>query len=310
LGNYLITQLPLEIVMKRVLKWIGIIVIVLVVLVGVLHFVGKARLDQAPEVTTRPVTVPTDAEAVARGEHLVRNVSLCVGCHGENLEGQVFFDGEIGSYLAASNLTSGQSGIGATFSDADWERAIRHGVGGDGRTLVIMPSRLYSHYNDEDLGAVIAYLKQLPPVDSDLEPRRMGFPGTVLGGVVGYNDFTQIGRIEHEQVGMSAPVEGATAEYGEYLSYIGACRECHAENLAGNFAPDGPPMGPNLTPGGELQVWSEADFITLIRTGVKPSGAELNGEEMPWEVYSQMTDVELQALWAYLQSLPALPNNQ
>jgi cytochrome c553 len=299
--------------MKRVLKWMAIVLGGLVVFVGltavILHFVGKARLDQASEVTTRPVTVPTAAEAVDRGEHLIRNVSLCVSCHGENLEGQVFFDGELGSYLAAPNLTSGQSGIGATMSDADWERAIRHGVGGNGRTLVIMPSRLYSHYSDEDMGALIAYLKQLPPVDSDLEPRRMGFPGTVLGGVLGYNEFTQIGRIDHEQVGAVAPVEGVTAEYGEYLSYIGACRECHAENLAGNFIPDGPPMGPNLTPGGELQGWSEADFMTVIRTGVKPSGAELNGEEMPWEMYSQMTEEELQALWAYLQSLPALPNN-
>jgi len=300
--------------MKRVLKWIGIVLGSLVVLVGltavILHFVGQSRLEAAPDVTTRPVTVPTDAAAIARGEHLANSVSLCAGCHGENFAGDVLIDGEIGVYVAAPNLTAGRGGVGATLSDADWEQAIRHGVGGDGRTLIIMPSSFYSHYSDEDMGALIAYFKQLPAVDSDLEPRRVGFPGTILGGVVAYADFTHVGRIEHEQVGMMAmPVEGTTAEYGEYLSYIGVCRECHAANFAGSFTPDGPPMGPNLTPGGELQGWTEADFVTLIRTGVKPTGTQVNAEEMPWEMYSGMTDGELQALWAYLQSLPALPNN-
>ena len=295
--------------MKRVLKWIGIVLAVLVVLAGVLHFVGKGRLEKAPEVTTRPVDVPTDTEAMARGEFLVHNVSGCIFCHGDNLEGDVLLDGELGSYIPAPNLTSGQGGIGATYSDADWELALRHGVGADGRTLVIMPSRFYAHYSDEDMGAMIAYLKQVPPVDSDLQPRRMGFPGTVLGGVVGYNEFTQVGRIDHEQVGQNSPAEGATAEYGEYLSQIGMCRECHAENLAGNVGEDGPPPGPNLTPGGELQGWTEDDFITLIRTGVKPTGTEIDGEMMPWEMYRNLSDTELQALWAYFQSLPALSNN-
>ena len=298
--------------MKRVLKWIGIVIGSLVVLVGLtavsLHFVGQSRLESAPEVTTRPVTVPTDAAAIAQGEHLAHNVSLCAGCHGADLSGDMMLDGELGSYVAAPNLTSGQGGVGATFSDTDWEQAIRHGVGGDGRTLVIMPSSLYSQYSDEDMGALIAYLKQLPAVDTDFGPRQMGFPGTVIGGVLGYADFTHVDRIDHEQVGMTAPLEGATVEYGEYLSYIGACRECHAANFAGNFAPDGPPMGPNLTPGGELQGWTEEDFVSAIRTGMKPTGTQLS-EEMPWEMYSGMTDVELQALWAYLQSLPVLPNN-
>ncbi len=296
--------------MKRVLKWIGIVVLILVVLVGVLHVVGKGRLERAPEVATQPVAVPTDAEAVARGEHLVNNLSGCIFCHGEDLSGDVLLDGELGSYIAAPNLTSGRGGVGETYSDADWELAVRHGVGSDGRTLVIMPSRFYAHYSDEDMGALIAYFKQLPPVDSDLEPRHMGFPGTVMGGIVGYNEFTQVGRIDHEQVGLNSPGEGATAEYGEYLSQVGTCRECHAENLAGVVGEDGPPPGPNLTPGGELRGWTEEDFMTLIRTGTKPTGTAIDGEMMPWEMYSQMSEVELQALWAYLQSLPALPNNE
>ena len=90
---------------------------------------------------------------------------------------------------------------------------------------------------------------------------------------------------------------------------IAMCGECHAANFAGVVGSDGPPPGPNLTPGGELGDWTEADFIQTIRTGQTPSGEQLDSEQMPWATFSQMSDTELQAIWAYLQSLPALPDN-
>ncbi len=295
--------------MKRVLMWIGIVLAVLLVAVVVLHFVGKSRLNNAPEVATRPVTAASGETAVARGAHLVNEVSQCRFCHGDQLEGEIFLDGELGSYVAAPNLTSGQGGIGASYTDADWERAIRHGIGGDNRVLVIMPSNFYAHYSDADLAAIIAYLKQAPPVDSDWEPRQMGFPGTVIGGLLAFDEFTRINGIDHAGVGENAPVEEATADYGAYMVNIAMCGECHAANLAGIVGADGPPPGPNLTPGGELGGWTEADFMTAIRTGQTPDGRSLDPEMMPWPAFSQMSDTELQAIWAYLQSLPALPDN-
>ena len=302
--------------MKRVLKWIGIVLAGLVGLVlltaVILHFVGLSRLNNAPEVATKPVSVPTDTAAVARGEHLVNVVSSCGTCHGENLGGQVFFDGEVGSYVFAANLTAGAGGVAATFSDADWERAIRHGVGSDGRVLVIMPSNFYQHYSDADLGAMIAYLKAAPPVDNDLGVRRVGFPGSVLGGTLGFNDFTRINGIDHANVGANSPAAGATVEYGAYLVQIAACGECHAANLAGITlaeGQDGPPEGPNLTPGGDLGGWTDADFMAVMRTGQTPDGRSLDPEMMPLATFSQMSDTELQAIWTYLQSLPALPDN-
>ncbi len=300
--------------MKKILKWLGIGVLVLVgiIVAGgiIMHFVGNNRLDNAPQVATKPVSVPTDGEAVARGEYIVHKVSFCGECHGENLEGAVLMDGELGSYVTAPNLTSGVGGISAAYTDADWELAIRHGIGPDGRVFVIMPSHFYSHYSDEDLGAVIAYLKSLPAVDNDLGQRQIGFPGTVLGGVVAFDEFTRINSIDHANVGGSGPVAGVTIEYGEYLTQIAICGECHGTNLAG-IPPggDGPPPGPNLTPGGDLAEWSEADFINTIRTGTTPSGEQLDGEQMPWPSYSQFSDEELQAIWAYLSSLDALPDN-
>ncbi|MCB0034161.1 MAG: c-type cytochrome [Anaerolineales bacterium] len=299
--------------MKKLLKWLGIILGGLVVLVGlaavVLHFVGRSQLNNAPEVTTKSVTVPTDTAAIAHGDHLVNTVSTCTMCHGQQLEGEVFIDGELGSYVTAPNLTSGQGGIGGSYSDADWERAIRHGIGRDNRALTIMPSNFYQHYSDEDLGAMIAYLKSVPAVDNDLGQRQVGFPGTIIFGVMAFDDVTRINGIDHATVGQQSAPAGVTVEYGEYLATIAACSECHAANLAGIVGDDGPPPGPNLTPGGELGSWTEADFIQTIRTGQTPSGEQLNGEEMPWPSLSQMTDTELQAIWTYLQSLPALADN-
>jgi mono/diheme cytochrome c family protein len=134
-----------------------------------------------------------------------------------------------------------------------------------------------------------------------------------MGGVFGFNDFTRINSIDHARVGLDSPEVGATAEYGQYLTNIAICGECHGPNLAGVVlaeGEDGPPEGPNLTPGGELADWSEADFINTLRTGQTPSGEQLDAEQMPWPRLGQMSDTELQAIWAYLSSLPPLPTNE
>lgn len=295
-------------VLKRIGIILGSLIGLLIILVAVLHFVGRSRLASAPEVAASPVTIPTDAAAIAWGEHLAQAVIPCAECHGQNLEGTVFIDEAPIGYIAAPNLTAGAGGVGATYTDADWEKAIRHGVGGDGRTLGIMPSNHFAPMSDEDLGALIAYLKSVPPVDNELGQRDIIFPGTILFGVLGYNTLPVV-KIDHENVGSVKPAAGVTAEYGQYLVNIGACRECHADNLAGNVDPNGPPLGPNLTPGGELQGWTEADFLRLFREGVKPTGTAVS-DEMPWRTYGQMSDEELQAIWNYLQSVAALPNNQ
>lgn len=295
--------------MIRVLKILGIVLLVGLVGVATAHFAGVARLNRAPQVVTRPIEVHNDAAALARGQHLVDAVGGCRECHGADLAGQPFLEGEMGIDLPAPNLTAGAGGIGATYSDADWELALRHGIGGDGRVLAIMPSNAYSHLSDADLNALIAYLKALPPVDNELGARRLGFPGSLLGGFVAFTDFTHVDDIDHAAVGTFAPPEGPTVDYGQYMVNLAQCRECHGPDLAGLTTSEGLPPGPNLTPGGELAGWHEQDFITAIRSGQTPTGRQLDSELMPWPFFGQMTDTELQAIWAYLQSLPALPSN-
>jgi mono/diheme cytochrome c family protein len=88
-------------------------------------------------------------------------------------------------------------------------------------------------------------------------------------------------------------------EYGEYLVDTFGCRTCHGPELAGGKDPDpAAPPAPNLTPGGNLGSWDEQTFLTTIRTR--------KSEWMAFEALNHMTDEELQALWHYLQSLPAL----
>lgn len=292
--------------MKKVLKWIGIALagllgLVLIAAVG-LYLVGSSKLNKRFSVQTASITVPADPSSIARGEHLVQAVSGCQTCHGERLEGQIFVNSPAMAVLAAPNLTSGAGGVGKTFTDADWMLAIRHGVTPDHRGLLLMPSQYFSRYSDEDLAAIIAYLKSLPPVDNPIPDRKVGPVGKLMVGA-GQLPPLPATRIDHSAK-PPAPVPGPTAEYGAYLVTVGFCRECHAENLAGNTNPNGPPPGPNLTQGGEMRAWTEADFINTIRTGVKPGAIPLS-EEMPWKYYQKMTDEELKAIWAYLNSLPA-----
>jgi cytochrome c553 len=287
------------------LKWVGIGVVgllALIIIVGLfLHFAGSRRMANGPVVEVRSVSIPTDADSIARGDHLVNNVSGCAGCHGENLGGTPFFEGMPFGYVPAPNLTS--SGVGANYSDEDWLRAIRHGVAGDGRTIApFMPSLAFSKMSDEDVAAVIAYLRTVPPADNGAGERELAFPGTIIFGLAGYGAMPAT-VIDHEAVGGAAPEFGKSAEYGEYLTRIAVCADCHGSDLAGQTDPNSP-QGPNLTPGGSLGEWTEADFLRLFREGVKPSGTAVS-EEMPWQFYSGMSDDELGAIWLHLQSLPS-----
>ena len=297
--------------MKRRLKGIGItlgaLLGVIIVAVAVLHFVGSNRLAKAPAVAVRAVDVSSvdafDAESIARGAHLA-SISSCKECHGPDLGGTVFIDEAPIGYIPAANLTGGAGGVGGAYKAADWAGAIRHGVAADGRPLGIMPSYHFDAYSDEDLAKLIAYLQSVPPVDNDLGRRAITFPGTIIFGMLAFDDITSVNRIDHESMGKAAPQIAPSAEYGAYLVEIAACGSCHGENLAGAESADGP-QGPNITRGGDLATWSQDDFATAVRTGITPGGRPLS-TEMPWRSYAEMTDDEIAALWAHLQSMPAL----
>jgi mono/diheme cytochrome c family protein len=164
-----------------------------------------------------------------------------------------------------------------------------------------------SKLSDEDLAAVIAYVKSVPPVDHVVKGQDFKPLAKILL-VMGVLPPFPVEVVSHE-TNVSAPEMGATAEYGKYIIDTHDCRLCHGPNLNGGPFPDPTitKISPNLTPGGELVAWSEEDFINTIRTGVTPSGHELNPEFMPWDFYKNLYDDELKAVFMYLQSLEKLP---
>jgi len=294
---------------KKALKWVGIIlgglVGLLLIAAVTLYAIGTNKLNRTYSYRVEGLTVPDDAETVAQGEHIVVT-RLCTECHGENLAGTEFINEAPIGYVPAPNLTAGAGGVGATFSDEDWAVALRHGVGGDGRGLVIMPSEIYTYLNDEDLASLIAYLKQIEPVDNELGERKLD---PVVALFVGGGQFQVAPALIDHEAARSEAAPGPTAAYGAYLAESAGCTLCHGANLAGAILPgEGPdtPLSPNLTPAGVLGNWAEDDFMTAIRTGVTPEGTGINPEEMPWRHYASFTDEELGALWAYLQSVPAV----
>lgn len=298
--------------MKRLAKWIGIpvaaLALLLAVAIGAVFGLSEARLRKAYSVEPGAVRIPTDAESIAMGQHLLA-IRGCHDCHGEDYGGRVFMDDAPGR-LIASNLTRGRGGIASRYTDADWVRAIRHGVGPEGRSLLFMPSYEYHPIGDEDLGKMIAYLKSVPPVDSDLPPSQVRMLGRALM-LAGQLPLLPAEMVNHTAERKPAPPPGPTAEYGEYLAF--SCVGCHGFEFSGGKIPGTPPHflpASNLTPDPETGIgeWSEQDFFRALREGTRPDGSELNPEFMPWRsVTSRMTDDEIRALWLYLRSVPAKP---
>ena len=295
--------------MKKVFKWIGIVLgslIGLMLVVGVVLFlIGNARINKAYDFPPSNITIPTDAESIAYGRH--RAETLCEGCHGKDLGGieNWFSAGPLGT-VDSANLTSGEGGFGKEItSDEDYVKAIRHGVDPEGKPIFMPAVVAGSFLSDKDLGAITAYVKSVPPVDRELKGKQFTPLAKILLAV-GVFDKLPVETVSHE-THVTAPVPAVSVEYGEYLVNTHDCRVCHGPQLNGGPFPD-PTISlisPNLTPGGELGFWVEAQFVETIRTGVTPSGHQFN-EHMPWEQFKLLTDDELKAIFAYLQSLPRM----
>jgi cytochrome c553 len=275
-----------------------------IALVGVSGFsaalgVSSSKVNRKYDVTLTTVVVPTDEESKAWGSHLVNSVTGCQDCHGANLEGTVISD-DAAVRIAAPNLTRGRGGIAAGFTDADWVRAIRHGVQRDGRSLIIMPSYAYAHLSDRDLGAMIAYLKQLPPIDNELPQFRLRPLGRALTAIGAFDEEFVAKKVPHRD-SYAAVEAGMTTEYGSYLASISGCTSCHRADLKGG--PGGPPGTPPAADisAAALASWNRDDFLRLMREGRRPDGVQIS-DFMPWRVMGTMTDDELDAIWLFLTS--------
>ena len=221
--------------MNKVLKWIGIVLGALVVLVVLaaagLYAATSVRLNKRYSYEPPPISIPSDAASVTRGEHLVKSFLGCTSCHGDQLQGTEFFNSPPLAVVSAPNLTRGQGGVGASFSDADFVRVLRHGVDPTGRALFIMPSEDFTNLSDADLGAVVAYIRTFPPVDNQAPAPQILPVGRVLIAAGIFGSVFAVDKIDHTGARLATtPAAGVTAEYGQYVVSIAGCRSCHGEN--------------------------------------------------------------------------------
>jgi mono/diheme cytochrome c family protein len=258
-------------------------------------------------------------QRVARGRYLANSVMGCLDCHSEqDLQspgdpplvsklgaGRPFPGGFPGTVFTPNITPDPETGAG-TWTDDQLGRAIREGIGYDGRTLFpLMPYENFRSMSDEDLASVVVYLRTLPAV-------RNPVPRTEITSPVKY-------LIRNAPQPVTAPVPPADlsnpVKRGEYLVRMASCANCHTleergqprSNLAfaGGFEfrePSGSVSSANITPDATgISYYDENLFITAIRTG-KVRARPLK-PIMPWVVYGNMTDDDLKAVFAYLRTL-------
>ena len=297
--------------MKRFLKRALIaFVVVFVLLAGFVFVRSELALRSTWMIAEAPLAVPSDADAVARGEHLSITRG-CSNCHKKDLGGGTVMDAPAIGRMAAPNLTRGRGSVTVDFKPEDWERAVRHGVKPDGHAMLFMPIRDYAGLADADMADLIAYARQMPAVDRESVPSYVGPVGRALFSF-GIMTMLEARAIDQHAAHPARMEVAATAEFGRYLAQ--SCTGCHGEHLSGGPIPGVPPDFPtplNVTPDAKSGIggWTKADFYRVFREGKKPDGSKLD-PFMPWQSLGHFSDTELDALWMYLRTVPARPAGQ
>jgi Cytochrome c len=301
---------------------VAIVIVVVVIGVGAVKVLGT-RAFLGPR--SRPLTARTyerTPQRLARGKYLVDGVLLCRACHsphdwskhdaptpaGMDLSGQMLDDAGLPGRVVAPNLTPDAETGAGSWSDDALSRAIREGIGHDGRALFgVMPyATFHDHMSDEDLASVVVYLRSLPPVHHPLPKTQIAFPLNYI--------------MRNWPAPLAAPVPDRTfsspQQRGEFLvQYIG-CPDCHTPvdtqhdalpgmDLAGGQFFDGPwgkVASANLTPDPSgIPYYDKALFIRTMRSGYVGS-RQLNAL-MPWWIFRNMSDEELGSIFAYLKTI-------
>ena len=304
--------------------------------VSLLSSCNRQQSASAPPVVEAAVsvlsmaTIPRTPARLARGKYLVEGLVQCPFCHsdynftkrpaqpveGKKNGGNVFTKEEMGlpdgNVVVASNISPDADYGSGKWKDSDFVRALRQGIGHDGRTLFpMMPYQYFRNLSDEDLASVIVYERSLAPVHIEQ-------PKTVLSDDI-RKAFQPLPAVEH----VAEPDRSDRVAYGKYLVTAGHCDGCHTPTDAkGDPIPDmylagGVPLigawGPdpkkiinvaslNLTPDPSgIGYFDENMFINVIRTGTVK--ARPLASIMPWAYFRNLSDDDLKAIFAYLRTL-------
>ncbi len=292
--------------MKRWMKWTAGCALALGALVAATAATGLYLAEQKRnryiDIKPRPVAYTTDAQTIERGRYLFSSRG-CTDCHGAQGTGREFVNDGKGTRLAGPNITA--AGVVARYQPEDWNSAIRHGVKPNGRPLLVMPSEDYNRLTNDDLNALVSYIRQLPAKEGTPAAIELPRPAWVLYGLGMIPDAAA--RIDHH-LAPSRPVPaGVTVANGQYVANM--CIGCHGASLAGGKIPGGPPDWPaaaDIRPGKDSSMArypTVESFVAMLRNGKRPDGTPI--QVMPFESLGQLSDVDARALYAYLQALPA-----
>lgn len=306
------------------LRWakiFGVTVVLLLILLslGITFTIGWRPIigPQTRAVTDRKFAA-TPAR-LQRGQYLVDSVMGCVGCHSDqdfNKPGAPPLASKRGAglvwtasdtpWLVAPNITPDKETGAGNWSDDTLARAIREGIGHDGRALFpIMPYLNFRTMSDEDLAAVIVYIRSLPPVRNELPPTRIPFP----------LNFLIKGAPQPLTTPVPPPDQSTPVARGAYLVRMGSCADCHTPqekgqavagmDFAGGFVlkgATGTVASSNITPDASgILYYDENLFLRAMHEG--RVGARTLNATMPWTFFSHMTDDDLQSIYAYLRTL-------
>jgi mono/diheme cytochrome c family protein len=295
---------------KKILKWTGIVLLLLIS--GLLATVFS-RQNLKFDRPYPAVKASTDSAMIMKGKSLVFGAGHCADCHSKgntdsllklgiepSLIGGNEFKIPLGSIYTKNITPDPETGIGK-YTDAEIARALRYGVHPDGTVVyAFMP---FHNTSDEDLTAIISYLRAQKPVVHEVPKHSLNLLGKIVKAFL----VKPVGPTETVPVSVKADT---TAAYGSYVANsVANCRGCHTErDMTGGFT--GEPFAggmeiegfitPNLTPdsSGRLFGWSQKNFVDRFRMG-----RAIPTSPMPWNSFKRMSDTELIAIYKYLQTV-------
>ncbi|HKX44560.1 MAG TPA: c-type cytochrome [Burkholderiaceae bacterium] len=266
---------------------------------------GERKMQRRVDVKVAPLALRNDADSIARGRYIFMSRG-CTECHGVDGAGKTFIDDGKGMRVHAPNITPlPGGGVVAAYTADDWTRTVRHGVKPDGRPAVVMPSEDYARMNDNDLASLVAFLRQMPASPGPAATVQFPMPVKALYAFGVIQDAAE--RIDHALPPPRVVPDAPTAAHGAYV--VNTCIGCHGATLSGGKIPGTPPEWPaaaNLTPGEGSAMPRYADaasFKAMLRSGKRPDGSAIS-PVMPFGALKELNDVDAQALFLHLKTLP------
>ncbi len=282
----------------RFLLWIPVALVTLAAgLAGWVWWRSEAHLTSFPDPPPFTTPIPTDAASIAHGRHIALTRG-CVSCHsskGELLDGDVFHPLPGGGQAVAPGLPA----LARTHSPAIIERAVRHGVGVDGKALYSMPSFGFARLSDSDMAALIAFMRSKPVIEKTLPKSNLG-PKLRWDIATGKDAATPAFVPRVPPLSFQGDADPAVRR-GEYIAMT-ACAECHGFGLRGDNPFDPPGKGPpDLTIAAS---YGKGDFITLLRTGRAAGNREVGLMSIvARKHFSHFTEQDIDDLYAFFGAM-------